>query len=156
MHYLISTTKLPKKSVHVSQFYINHLNHLNVWLASDQGPWCLSLELYLWAMWNSDLAINFPPFFVSSLREFKDYVHYKTIISQNVLFEAQIKNFFIFWKSYVPFSRYSSFCIFNHLMIYQISDVTMSISTWDKVHFWIYLLNHNSLSHHTWPTDRYN
>ena len=93
MHYLISTTKLPKKSVHVSQFYINHLNHLNVWLASDQGPWCLSLELYLWAMWNSDLAINFPPFFVSSLREFKDYVHYKTIISQNVLFEAQIKNF---------------------------------------------------------------
>ena len=98
MHYLISTTKLPKKSVHVSQFYINHLNHLNVWLASDQGPWCLSLELYLWAMWNSDLAINFPPFFVSSLREFKDYVHYKTIISQNVLFEAQIKNFLFFGK----------------------------------------------------------
>ena len=26
----------------------------------------------------------------------------------------------------------------------------MSISTWDRVHFWIYLLNH-----HTWPSDRY-
>ena len=37
-------------------------------------------------MWNSDLAITFfPPFFVSSWREFKDYVHYKTITSQNEL-----------------------------------------------------------------------
>ena len=38
----------------------------------------------------------FLPFFVSSWREFKDYIHYKTIISQNVLFEAQVKNFFYF------------------------------------------------------------
>ena len=29
-------------------------------------------------------------------------------------------------------------------MIYQISDATMSISTWDKVHFWIYIMNHKS------------
>ena len=29
-------------------------------------------------------------------------------------------------------------------MIYQICDVMMSISTWHKVHFWIYILNHNS------------
>ena len=84
----------------------------------------------------------------------KGYLCYKTITSQNVLSKAQIKNFFISQKSYVPFSRYSSFCIFNHPMIYQISDVTMSISTWDKVHFWIYLLNHNSC-HQTWPVDRY-
>ena len=47
------------------------------------------------------------------------------------------------------------FCIFNHPMIYRIYDVRMSISTWDKVHFWIYLLNHNLWSHQTWPTDRY-
>ena len=67
----------------------------------------------------------------------------------------KLRVFFILWKRYVLFSRYSSFCIFNHLMIYQICEVMMSISTWDKVHFWIYLLNHNSLSHHTWPTDRY-
>ena len=58
-------------------------------------------------------------------------------------------------KSYVPFSRYSSFCIFNHSMIYQICDVMMSISAWGRVHFWIYLLNNNSLSHQTWPVDRY-
>ena len=78
---------------------------------------------------------------------------YKTITSQNVSSEKQIKNFFIL-KNYIPFSRYSSFCIFNHLMIYQICDVTMSISTWDKAHFWIYLLNHNSWSHQTWQFDR--
>ena len=47
-------------------------------------------------------------------------------------------------------------CNLNHnwIMIYQICDVMMSISTWGRVHFWIYLLKHNSLSHQTWPTDR--
>ena len=69
--------------------------------------------------------------------------------------ESQIKNFYISKKNYVPFSRYSSFCIFNHLMIYQICDVTMSISAWDRVHFWLYLSNHNSWSYQTWPVDRY-
>ena len=39
-------------------------------------------------------------------------------------------------------------------MIYQICDVTMSISTWDMVHFWIYLLSHKSLTHQTWSIDR--
>ena len=59
----------------------------------------------------------------------KGYLRYKTIASQNVPSKAQIKNFFISKKNYVSFSRYSSFCIFNHPMIYQICDVTMSIST---------------------------
>ena len=67
----------------------------------------------------------------------KGYLCYKMITSQNVPPIAQIKNFFISYKNYVPFSRYSNFCIFNHPMIYQISDVTMSISTWGKLHFWI-------------------
>ena len=49
----------------------------------------------------------------------------------------------------------SSFCISNHPMIYQVCDVIMSMSTWDRVHFWIYLLNHKSLSHQTWPIDIY-
>ena len=40
-------------------------------------------------------------------------------------------------------------------MIYQICDAIMSLSTWDTVHFWIYLLNCNSLTHQTWPIDRY-
>ena len=44
LHYLISITKLSKKSVHISQFCINHLNHLNVWLVSDQGPLVLELR----------------------------------------------------------------------------------------------------------------
>ena len=40
-------------------------------------------------------------------------------------------------------------------MIYQICDVMMSISWWNKVHFWIYLFNQNSLSYQTWTIDRY-
>ena len=87
-------------------------------------------------------------------RFFKGYLRYKTT-TQNVLSEAQVRNFFISQKSYVPLSRYLSFCIFSHPIIYQICDVMMSISTWNEVHFWIYLLNHNSLSHQTWPIDRY-
>ena len=43
----------------------------------------------------------------------KGYLRYK-ITSENVPSEAQIKNFFISSKNYVPFSRYSSFCIFNN------------------------------------------
>ena len=52
-------------------------------------------------------------------------------------------------------SRYSSFCIFNHSMLYQICDVMMSISTWDRVHLWMYFLNHNSLTHQTWSIHKY-
>ena len=63
-------------------------------------------------------------------------------------------HFCISRKSYVPFSRYSSFCIFNHLMIYQICDAMMSVSTKDRELFLIYLLNHNLLSHQTRPIDR--
>ena len=57
---------------------------------------------------------------------FKGYFRYKTITYRNVSSGAQVKNFFILWKSDFLFSRYSSFCIFNHLMIYQICDVMMS------------------------------
>ena len=69
--------------------------------------------------------------------------------------EAQVKILFVSWKSYVPLSRYSSFCIFNHHMIYQICDVMISINTWDRVHFWIYLLNYKWLTRQTWLIDRY-
>ena len=34
-------------------------------------------------------------------------------------------------------------------MIYQICDVTMSISASDKVHLWVYLLNQKLLTHQT-------
>ena len=94
-------------------------------------------------------------FLIPSATLLKVYLRYKTITSQNVSSQAQIKNFFISQKDYVPFSRYSSFCTLNYPMIYRICDVTMSISTWDEVHFWIYLLNHNLWSDQTWPIDRY-
>ena len=55
---------------------------------------------------------------------FKGYLHCKTITSQNVPPEAQINNFFFIEK----FLRYSSLCIFNHPMIYEICDVMMSIN----------------------------
>ena len=61
--------------------------------------------------------------------DIKGYLHYKTVTSQNVSSEVQIKNFFISLKNYVLFSRYSSFCIFKRPMIYRICDVTISIST---------------------------
>ena len=86
---------------------------------------------------------------------FKGYLRYKTITSQNISSEAQVKNFFILQKSCVPFSRFSSFRIFNHPIIYQICDAIMSIRTWDSVYFWICHLNHNLLSHQTWLTDIY-
>ena len=49
---------------------------------------------------------------------------------QNVSYEAKIENFFILRRSYIPFLRYLSFCIFNHPMIYQIS----LMSWWVLVH----------------------
>ena len=58
---------------------------------------------------------------------FTGYLYYKTITSQDVPSKAQIKNF-LYRRKIVSFSRYSRFCIFNHQMIYQICDVTMSIS----------------------------
>ena len=76
--------------------------------------------------WMHEIWLNY---YSPALLLIKGYLHYKTITSQNESFEAQVKNFFISQKSYVPFSRYSSFCIFNHPMIYQICDVMMSIST---------------------------
>ena len=60
---------------------------------------------------------------------FKGCLCYKMITSQNVSCEAQVKNFFILWKICILFSRYSSFCIFNHPLIHQICDILMSIST---------------------------
>ena len=40
---------------------------------------------------------------------FKGYLCCKMITSQNV--SSEVKNFFISRKSYVPFSRYTSFCV---------------------------------------------
>ena len=62
---------------------------------------------------------------------------------------------FLFHRKVMSLSQdIQVFVIFNNPKIYKICDVMMSISTWDKVHFWLYLLNHNSLSHQTWSIDR--
>ena len=37
--------------------------------------------------------------------DFKGYLRYEVVTPQNVLSEARVKNFFISYKSYVPFSR---------------------------------------------------
>ena len=58
----------------------------------------------------------------------KGYLCYKTITSQNVSSEAQVKNLVL--KSYVMFSYiYRTFCVFDHPMIYQICDIMISISS---------------------------
>ena len=63
--------------------------------------------------------------------------------------------FFLFYRKVIFRSQdIQVFCVFNHPMIYQIFDIMMSIGTWDRTPFWIYLLSHNS-SHQTWPADRY-
>ena len=67
----------------------------------------------------------------------KGYFHCKTVTSQNVSSEAQVKNF-LFRRNVMFLSRgIQFFCIFNHPIVYQICDVVMSISTWDRSHFWI-------------------
>ena len=81
----------------------------------------------------------------------KSYLHCKMTTFQNVSCETRLN----FFKGYVPFSRYSSFCSSDHLIIYQICDVMMSVSAWEKVHLWMHFLNHNSLNHQTWSAGRY-
>ena len=63
--------------------------------------------------------------------------------------------FFCFIETSCSVLEIFQFCIFNYTMIYQICDVMMSIDTWCKVHFWIYLLNHKSLIRQIWSIDRY-
>ena len=69
---------------------------------------------------------------------------------------SMLRIFSVIVKSYFTFSRYLSFYIFNNPMIYQICEIMISISTWDRVQFGINLLNHNSLSHQTLPINRIN
>ena len=88
LHYLISITKLPKKSVNVSQCFINHPKHLNVWLVSDQGPLVLEfriLTLSYVEFWSGNKL--FPHSFVFIWREFKGIKWYShAISSQNLIF----------------------------------------------------------------------
>ena len=71
-------------------------------------------------------------------------------------FEIQVKIFFYFLEKLCFILEIFIFLIFNHPIIYQVCDVMMSISTWDRVNVWIYLLNLNCfLSDQTRPIDRH-
>ena len=85
----------------------------------------------------------------------KGYFRYKMITSENVSSQAQVQNFFYFTEKLCPVLKIFKFLYFQPPLIYQICDFVMNISTWGRVHFWIYLFNHNSLSNQTWPIDRY-
>ena len=62
---------------------------------------------------------------------FKGYLCCKMIISQNV--SSEVKNFFISRKSYVPFSRYPSFCVIT------ISWFTKPVTSW-----WVLVMRQGS------------
>ena len=62
---------------------------------------------------------------------------------------------FLFRRKVIFHSQDIQAFVFLTIPWFTNDDVMMSIGTWDSVHFWIYLLNHNLLSHQTWPVDRY-
>ena len=78
----------------------------------------------------------------------------KNVISENIVSDVPLKNFFISWKSYPSFSRYSMFCISNHSAICNICDAMTSTSTLERIHFVTCLLYHKSSGHKTLPTSR--
>ena len=65
---------------------------------------------------------------IKKFRQYESYLRHKTITSQSVSSEVQVKNFFILFqkKRYVPFSRYSSFCSFNHPFYYSILSLFLT------------------------------
>ena len=60
---------------------------------------------------------------------------------------------FLFHRKIMFHSQDIQVFLFLTISWFTKSDVIMS--RWDRAHFWIYLLNHNSLNHQTWPIDRY-
>lgn len=87
-------------------------------------------------------------------KHLKVWLLYKTVITQRVPSEAEVKNFLISWESHVTFFRYLFFCISDHLMNLKICDVLVSISSGESEHFWIYISNHTSWSHDIWSSNR--
>ena len=93
----------------------------------------------------------------------KGYLYYKMKSSQNVLSEAQVKNFLISLKSYCSVLKIFKFLYLKPSHDLPSYDVMMSISTWEKcdvmtsISTWgkfDYLLNVTSLSQQTWSIDR--
>ena len=77
----------------------------------------------------------------------------KNVISENIVSDVQLKNFFISWESYASFSRYSMFCIINHPINCKVCDAVMSNSTLKRI--CNISLCHKLLGHQTGLTNRY-
>ena len=74
------------------------------------------------------------------------YLHYKMITSQNVSSVAHVKNF-LFCRKIIFHPQ--DIQVFVFLTIHDLTILWHhdEYSTWDRVHFWIYLLNHNWLNY---------
>ena len=85
---------------------------------------------------------------------FKGYLRYKKITFQNGASEAQVKNSF-FPVKVMFHSQYTWVFVLLTTPWFSKSVMSWRVLVHETVHFWIHLLNHNSLSHQTWPIDRY-
>ena len=98
--------------------------------------------------------------YISYFAHFTFQLQWPTILNQWNMFHCKtISASIVGIKGYLHYKMKTSQVIFRsrdiHSMIYEICDVMMNISIWSSVQFWIYLLNHNSLTHQTWSIDRY-
>ena len=66
--------------------------------------------------------------------------------------------FFIYWAKGAHLKNWAGlrgFACPSAPNQHRVCNLSRNVNTWDWVYFWIYLLNHNSLSYQTWPIDRY-
>ena len=105
-------------------YYCLHSEKLKDPHTNAKSYWSILKTLY-----NGKKIPLIPPILINNrlISNFKSCLCYKIITSHNASSEALVKNFFILQKSYVPFSRYSSFCIFNHPMLYQICNIIWAL-----------------------------
>ena len=75
---------------------------------------------------DEDLSINPSAAFVFG--DFKDYLHYKTILCDKVALDVKLMIFFIWRKNNVSASRYRSFCVFLKPEDLKICDVIISVA----------------------------
>ena len=61
---------------------------------------------------------------------------------------------FLYHRKVMLHSWYIQLFVFLTIRCLTKSVTLMSVSTLDRVHFWMYLLNDNSLTHEIWSVDR--
>ena len=89
---------------------------------------------------------------VSQILKFVDFIKTQKsrYLVNETLFFPQIKKSLITHKELFYIFKFKNIFLvevtFNHPMIYRICDTKTNISTKDRVRFYVYLLNHNSLT----------